>query len=473
LKLKLDYKWVALTVTTVGSFMASLDTSIVVIGLPTILKEIGGNITDGVWIITGYRVAMTLLLVLFGKLADVYGRVRLYNIGFAVFTVGSLFCGFSTTGTQLVLSRILQGVGAALLYANSAAIITDAFPPTELGMGLGTNMMATNLGYIAGYSISGPMISLWGWRSMFLINIPIGIIATFWGYIRLKDTSVRLKSFKFDYIGSVLYSLALLVVLYAMTVGKSVSTQNLIMLAAGLALFLVVIIVELKVKNPLLDLSLFKIRLFAAGNITSLLDSLAYNCGPYLRSFYLQLVMGYSATESGAMMIPLNAVIFFISPISGRLSDRFGSQILSSVGLVLMAASFFWFATLGLILFGLGRAVFTSPNSSSIMGSVPADKRGVANGVRMTINQTGNVLSVPFSILLMTLMMPYDRLALLLGSETNLAYDDLTSFLKSINFACLILGVILLVAVIPSFLRGPKMVTTKATETTKTAKETD
>lgn len=455
--------------------MASLDTSIVVNGLQTVIKDLNASITDGVWIITGYRLTMTLFLVLFGRLADMYGRVRMYNIGFAVFTVGSLFCGLSTTGETLVLSRLLQGVGAALITANSAAIITDAFPPGELGTGLGTNMMANNVGAIAGYTLSGVMISLWGWRSMFLINVPIGIIATFWGYKQLKEISVRAARVKFDYAGSVLYSLALLTVLYALTIGDSVSSRNLTILAGGAVLFLAVIFVELKQKHPVLDLSLFKIRLFAAGSITSFFNSLAYNCGPFLRTLYLQLVMGYSVLETGVMMIPLDIVVFVVSPISGRLSDRFGSRVLSSIGLALNAAALFWFATLtrgstysailiSLVLFGFGRALFASPNSSSIMGSVPADKRGVANGLRMTINQTGNVLSVPFSMLLMALTIPYDKLNEITTGSQAATSDEVDKFLHSVNFACLILGVIMLIAVIPSLLRGPKSTVAKESE---------
>ena len=394
----MEYKWVALTVTTVGTFMASLDSSIVVIGLPTVLQDLHATIVHGIWIITGYRLMMTILLVLLGRIADMHGRVRLYNMGFAVFTVGSLCCGLSRTGEQLVLFRLLQGAGAALLTANSAAIITDAFPRGELGMGLGTNMMATNLGAIAGYTLSGVMITLFGWRSIFLVNVPIGVFGTLWGYRRLKEVSIRSVGEKFDYAGSILYCVGLSIILYALTIGNPTSLGNLAILAGGFALFLVFIVVERRQKYPTLDLSLFKIRLFAAGNLTSFLNSLAFSCGPFLRSLYLQLIMGYSAFKAGVMLIPMEIVVFVLSPISGRLADKYGSRVLSSIGLALNASALFWFSTLNekssysailisLILFGFGRALFASPNSSSVMGSVPAERRGVANGVRMTLNR--------------------------------------------------------------------------------------
>jgi EmrB/QacA subfamily drug resistance transporter len=464
---KMDYKWVALSVTTVGSLMASLDASIVVIGLPTVLQDLNASLIHGIWIITGYRLIMTILLVMFGRLADLHGRVKLYNLGFAVFTVGSLLCGLSRNGEQLVIFRFVQGSGAALLIANSAAIITDAFPKGQLGMGLGTNMMAANLGAIAGYTLSGVMITYFGWRSMFFLNVPIGIFGTIWGYKRLKEVGVRSVGQKFDYSGSILYCIGLSTILLGLTIGNPTSSRNIAILAGGVAVFVMVIFVELRQKYPTLDLTLFKIRLFAAGNLTSFLNSLAFSCGPFLRSLYLQLILGYSALKAGVLLIPMEIVVLILGPISGRLADRYGSRILSSVGLALNAAALIWFSTLNekssygavlisLILFGLGRSLFASPNSSSVMSSVPAEKRGVANGIRMTLNQTGIVLSVPFSLLLMTLVMPYDKLSQIISSSQLISSNELPIFLKAINHACLILGIIILLAIIPSLLRGPR-----------------
>ena len=474
MKLKMDYKWVVLSVTTVGTFMSSLDSSIVVIGLPTILDQLHASIVHGIWIITGYSLMTTILLVILGRVADLYGRVRLYNLGFAIFTIGSLLCAISQTGEQLVIFRFIQGAGAALIFANAVAIITDAFPRGELGMALGTNMMAINLGAVAGYTLSGVMITYFGWRSIFVINIPIGIFGTIWSYLRLKEIRVKPVSEKFDFAGSILYCIGLSTILLALTIGDPVSARNIAILAGGLVLFVVVIIIELKQKYPTLDLSLFKIRLFAAANLTSFLNSLAFSCGPFLRSLYLQLILGYSPLKAGVILIPMEIVVFILSPISGRLADRYGSRILSSLGLALNASALIWFSTLtekssytavliSLMLFGFGRALFMPPNTSSIMGSVPAEKRGVANGIRMTLNMTGSVLSVPFSLLLMTLVMPYARLSQIVGStQLNNASERLV-FLQAINRACLILGIIILFAIIPSLLRGPREKATVST----------
>jgi EmrB/QacA subfamily drug resistance transporter len=445
--------------------MANVDASIVVIGLPTILQHLHASIVHGIWIITGYTLMMTILAVILGRLADLYGRVRLYNLGFAIFTIGSLLCALSRNGEQLIIFRFLQGTGAALLAVNSVAILTDAFPKGELGKGLGINVMAANLGAIAGYTLSGVMITYFGWRSIFLLNIPIGIFGTIWGYLRLKEIGIKPVGQKFDYAGSILYCIGLGTILLALTIGDPTSGRNIAILAGGLVIFVAVIFVELRQKYPTLDLSLFKIRLFAAGNIASFLNGLAFACGPFLRSLYLQLILGYSALKTGVLLIPMEIMIFAISPISGRLADRYGSRILTSVGLAFNAAALIWFSTLNekssysavlisLLLFGFGMALFATPNVSSVMGSVPAEKRGVANGIRMTLNQTSSVLSVPFSLLLMTLVMPYTKLSQIASSTQLSNANEVPIFLKAINHACLILGIIVLVAIIPSLLRG-------------------
>ena len=296
---------------------------------------------------------------------------------------------------------------------------------------------------------------------------PIGIFGTIWGYLRLKEIRVKPVGQKFDYAGSIIYCIGLATILLALTIGDPLSVRNIAILAGGLAFFVAVIFVELRQKYPTLDLSLFKARSFAAGNIASFLNVLAFSCGPFLRSLYLQLILGYSALKTGVLLIPMEIVMFVLSPISGRMADRFGSRVLSTVGLALNAAALFWFSTLNerspysavlisLVLFGFGIALFASPNVSSVMGSVPAEKRGVANGIRMTLNQTAGVLSVPFSLLLMTLVMPYDKLSQIVGSSQLINSNEIPIFMKAINHACFVLGIIVLFAIIPSVLRGPR-----------------
>ena len=463
MKFKMDYKWVALSVTGVGAFMSSLDGSIVVVGLPTVLQNLHASIVDGVWIITGYKLMMTILLVLLGRLADLYGKVKLYNLGFVIFTIGSLLCALSRTGEQLVIFRFLQGAGAALLLGNSIAIVTDAFPKTELGMGLGSIMMTANLGANAGYTLSGVMITYFGWRSIFLINVPIGIFGTIWGYLRLKEVGTKTVGQKFDYAGSILYCIGLSTILLALTIGDPTSGRNIAILAGGLAFFVAVVFVELNHKYPTLDLTLFKIRQFAMGNLANFLNSLTFSCGPFLRSLYLQLVLGYSPLKTGLLLIPMDSLILILNPISGRLADRYGSRVLSSLGLAFNAAALIWFSTLNekssygtvlisLVLFGFGLALFAPAITSSLMGSVPSQKRGVASGIVTTISQTAGVMSIPFSLLLMTLVMPYNKLSQIVSSSQLINSNEGPLFLKATNIACLILGIITLFAIIPVLL---------------------
>ena len=467
MKFKMDYKWVALSVTGVGAFMSSLDGSIVVVGLPTVLQNLHASIIDGVWIITGYKLMMTILLVLLGRLADLYGKVKLYNLGFVIFTIGSLLCALSRTGEELVIFRFLQGAGAALLLGNSIAIVTDAFPKTELGMGLGSIMMTANLGAIAGYTLSGVMITYFGWRSIFLINVPIGIFGTIWGYLRLKEVGTKTVGQKFDYAGSILYCIGLSTILLALTIGDPTSGRNIAILAGGLAFFVAVVFVELNHKYPTLDLTLFKIRQFAMGNLANFLNSLTFSCGPFLRSLYLQLVLGYSPLKTGLLLIPMDSLILILNPISGRLADRYGSRVLSSLGLAFNAAALIWFSTLNekssygtvlisLVLFGFGLALFAPAITSSLMGSVPSQKRGVASGIVTTISQTAGVMSIPFSLLLMTLVMPYNKLSQIVSSSQLINSNEGPLFLKATNVACLILGIITLFAIIPVLLGTSK-----------------
>jgi MFS family permease len=283
----------------------------------------------------------------------------------------------------------------------------------------------------------------------------------------LKEISVKPVGQKFDYAGSILYCIALSTILVALAVGDPLSARNLMILGGGLVFFIAVIFIELRQKYPTLDLTLFKIRQFAAGNLASFLNGLAFACGPFLRSLYLQLILGYSPLKTGILLIPMEVVIFCISPISGRLADRYGSRVLTAVGCVFNASALIWFSTLNekssytgvlisLLLFGFGMALFSSPVSRSVMSSVPPEKRGVANGISMTVNQTAGVLSVPFSLLLMTLVMPYAKLSQIVTGAQLTNTNEVSVFLKAVNHACLILGIIVLFAIIPSLLQGQR-----------------
>ena len=277
----------------------------------------------------------------------------------------------------------------------------------------------------------------------------------------MKEIGIKTVGQKFDYAGTILYCIGLSTILLALTIGDPTSGRNIAILAGGLAFFVAVVFVELRQKYPTLDLTLFKIRQFAMGNLANFLNSLTFSCGPFLRSLYLQLVLGYSPLKTGLLLIPMDSLILILNPITGRLADRYGSRVLSSLGLSFNAAALIWFSTLkmkdlpdttvliSLVLFGFGSALFAPSITSSLMGSVPSQKRGVASGIVTTISQTAGVMSIPFSLLLMTLVMPYNKLSQIVSSSQLINSNEGPLFLKATNIACLILGIITLFAIIP------------------------
>src|SRR6058998_3923819 len=241
--------------------MATLDSSIIVVGLPQVVSSLKTNLVEGVWFITIYRLMITVLLVGIGRLADLYGRVRLYNWGFAVFSLGSLLSGLSITAEMLLIFRLIQGVGAAFLFVNSVAIVTDAFAGSELGKGIGINQVAINAGTITGYTLSGVLIQLFTWRSIFLINVPIGIFGTYWSRKRLKEISHPARGEKFDLLGAVSFSSSITLLLLGLTIGNLTDVLNLVLMVSSGILIFFFFLVERKSRYPALDLSLFKIRL--------------------------------------------------------------------------------------------------------------------------------------------------------------------------------------------------------------------
>ncbi len=465
----MEYKWTVLTVTTVGIFMATLDSSIVVVGLPEVVSELGTTIVIGVWIITIYRLMIAILLVTLGRVADMHGRVRLYNLGFAVFTVGSLLSGLSFNAYQLLGSRLVQGVGAALLFVNSVALVTDAFQGPELGKGIGINQVAINAGTITGYVLSGILIGLYNWRAIFLVNVPIGIFGTIWSRRRLKETSHPAAGAKFDLRGAVTFSTSITVLLLGLTLGDITSITTLSLVSLSGLLMLVFLRLEKKTTHPVMDLSLFKIRLFVAGNIANLLSGLAFAALAFVMSLYFQLVRGYSPVDAGIALIPLDATLIVIGPLSGTLSDRYGSRGLSTLGLAIASIGFVLLAGIGvttsytLILFwlavvGLGIGLFRSPNASSVMGSVPGHERGVASGIRATIINTSIVASIPLTVALMTADIPYARLVNLIGpagsSQVTIAASDVAPLLSGIQHALIGFAAVTLFSAVFSVLRG-------------------
>ncbi len=453
--------------------MATLDSSILVVGLPQVVAALHTNFLIGVWFITIYRLMITVLLVVFGRIADLYGRVRLYSMGFAIFTVGSFLSGLSFTAEELLAFRLIQGLGAALLFVNSIAIVTDAFAGGhDLGKGIGINQVAINAGTITGYTLSGILIQLFTWRSIFLVNVPIGIFGTYWSRKRLREITPPIRREKFDHIGAIAFSASITVLLLGFTIGGITDPTSLALIGLSVLLMIFFIFHERGTKYPVLDLSLFKIRLFTAGNIANLVSGLAFAALAFIMTLYFQLVRGYDPLSAGLALIPLDVTLILIGPISGSISDKYGARGLSTLGLVIASIGFFLLSgfdqstsyyaiAASFCLVGIGIGMFRSPNASSVMGSVPPEKRGISSGVRGTIINTSVVASIPFATALMTADVPYQKLAGIIGSaplggKIQITSSDVGVFLAGLQHALLIFSLVVLGSAIFSFMRGSR-----------------
>jgi MFS family permease len=425
------YAWIALANTTAAIFMASLDGSVVIIALPAIFKGINldplsaGNIAYLLWMIMGYRLVQAVLVVNLGKLGDMFGRVKMYNAGFVVFTIASILLSFDPyRGTHAALWligwRFLQAVGGSMLMANSAAILTDAFPPERRGFALGTNQIAALAGMFIGL-VAGGLLAAWDWRAVFWINVPVGVFGTVWAYLMLRDNGVRRRS-RIDWWGNITFALGLGSILVGTTYGiqpydgNSMGWESPVVLAeliGGAAILVVFVIIEAKIAEPMFRLSLFKIREFTAGNVAGLLVSIARGGIQFMLIFWLQGIWlplhGYTYDQTplwaGIFLLPMTAGFLVAGPISGILSDKFGSRGIATSGTAVFAASFvalmllpvnfpYWAFALLIALNGVGSGMFAAPNSSSIMGSVPAADRGSASGMRSTFQNSGTAVSI-------------------------------------------------------------------------------
>jgi EmrB/QacA subfamily drug resistance transporter len=446
--------------------MAFLDSSIIVVGLPTVIEDLNTSLFLGIWVIAGYRLMMTVLLVAIGRLTDIVGRVKLYNAGLAIFTAGSVLCALSQTVEMLIACRLIQGLGSALVAANSFAIITDSFPTSELGTAAGINAMAQNAGTITGYTLSGVMIGLSGWRSIFWLNVPIGLFATIWCHKRLKELYRKLPKQTFDYVGAATFTAALTLLLIAMTGDLREFFVRMLLLGSGV-LFVVFLIFERRVDQPVLHLSLFKIRTFAAGNVSSLLNGLTFWGAVFGLALYLQLVRGFSPFQAGVTLLAIDVTMIIIGPVSGRLSDRYGARGLSALGLLILSLAMVLFAnfssdssllfiTSSFALAGAGMGIFRSPNTSSIMGSVPPERHGIANGVRTTVMSCSNAVSIPLAIALMTTVLPYDKLASIVNVSILTNQEEVWGLLSAMSYAFYALACINAIGAIASIFRESK-----------------
>ena len=425
------YRWVALSNTTAAVFMSALDGSIVIIALPAIFRGIHldplapGNVVYLLWMILGYRLVQAVLVVTVGRLGDMFGRVKIYNAGFAVFTAASVLLSFdpfsgSHGALWLIGWRVLQAIGGSMLTANSAAILTDAFPVDQRGFALGINQVAAIAGQFIGL-VAGGILAAIDWRAVFWVNVPVGIYGTVRAYLKLRDDGERHRG-KIDWWGNITFALGLSAILVGITAGiqpyggHAMGWTNPFVygsIIGGIALLAAFAFIESRVADPMFQLSLFRIRAFTAGNVAGLAVAIARGGLQFMLIIWLQGIWlplhgySYSATPlwAGIFLLPLTAGILISGPISGHLSDRFGARGFATAGMVVFGASFvglmlipanfsYWAFALLTAANGIGGGMFAAPNSASVMSSVPARYRGVASGMRSTYQNSGTALSI-------------------------------------------------------------------------------
>ena len=427
-----NYKWIALSNTTLGVLMATINSSIILIAMPAIFTGIGINpLAPGetnylLWLLLGYMVVTATLLVTFGRISDIFGRVKLYNLGFAVFTLGSILLFLTpgqgnTAALEMIIFRLIQCVGAGFLFANSTAILIDAFPAHQRGMAMGINQVAAIVGSLAGLILGGILATI-NWRMVFLISVPIGIFGTIWAFLKLRETATIRGGQRIDWPGNVTFALGLTILLLGITYGiepygdSPMGWGNPFVIAAilaGILLLAVFVIIELRSDHPMFRLELFRIRMFSFGNLSVFLSALAQGGLQFMIVIWLQGIWlplhGYSFEETplwaGIYMIPLMVGFIVMGPISGLLSDRFGSRFFATLGMMLTAIGFLGLTVLPanfsypvfaplLLLLGLGLGMFAAPNTTAIMNSVPPEHRGVASGMRATFQNAASLLSI-------------------------------------------------------------------------------
>ncbi len=469
----MQYKWRVLSNTTIATLMAAIDTNIVLISLPSIGRDLPGSTpTTLLWILLGYSLLTAVVLLNFGRLSDLFGRVRLYVLGFAIFSLGSLLCGFSETGTELVAFRLVQAVGAGFLFSNSAAIITDAFPPNERGRALGVNQVSIVVGAVSGLVLGGIITTTLGWRWIFFVNVPIGLIATVRARIDLHELAKPERAPRIDWAGNIVFATGLTLLLLGVTLGalgQIPEVPGVATVVAGLALLVLFLWVESRERFPMLDLKLFRIRQFATSAVSMLLNALARGAFTFILVFYLQGPPRYlSPFTAGLFLIPVSASLATLGPVSGWLSDRYGPRPFLLAGLFTSAVGFFWLATIGpddsflalappLILVGAGMGMFASPNRAAMMTSVPPTQRGVASGIGTTLINTGSTISLGLTLIIMSSVLSRTSIQeIFLGSVSpSTPFLAAAGFLDSIHLIFLISATLCLVALVPSLYRHP------------------
>ncbi|HTA33311.1 MAG TPA: MFS transporter [Solirubrobacteraceae bacterium] len=462
-----NYKWWALSCTSLGMLLAATNSGTLIIALPDLERSLHTSLLALVWVILAYLIAATVLVLMAGRLSDLFGRKRAYVGGFVVFALASLGAGFSSDATVLILWRILQGIGSAFLFANAAALVTDAFPKEELGLAMGANTMVAAIGLVLGPVLGGALVAI-SWHWVFWFNVPLALAGAAWGALILRELGKPDSVRGYDVLGTLTFVVGLTGLVYGVSRGGISGWDDSLVIGAFIVAAVLLplwVVIERRSPAPMLDLGLFRNRLFAAASAASFINGLARFALLFLFVFYYQGAQGATPIEAGIKLIPLALGMLIASPIAGIYADRHGSRALAALGMLVTAIglaamttlqvhSAYWQSGLWLFVVGAGSGMFNSPNTAAMMGTVPAYRRGIAAGARTLLQNTGAVLSIAFVLAIVTAAIPKATLfAIFSGLSKGLSQQKLAPFIANMHTALWVLAATSLVGVFVCLLR--------------------
>jgi EmrB/QacA subfamily drug resistance transporter len=461
------YKWWALSCTSLGMLMATINSGTLIIALPDLERSLHTSILQLVWVILAYMIASTVLVLTAGRLSDLFGRKRAYVGGFVVFALASLGAGFAGSGTELLLWRIAQGIGGAFLFANAAALVTDAFPREQLGLAMGTNTMVAAVGLVLGPVLGGALVSI-SWQWVFWFNVPLALAGAAWGGFVLHELAKPDTNRGYDLVGTTVFVAGLTGLVLGISRGGISGWDDPIViggLIAAAVLLPLFVEIERRGRAPMLDLTIFRNRMFAAATGAAFINGLSRFALLFVFVFYFQGAQGDDPITAGVKLAPMALGMLVASPLAGVWADRHGSRTLAAVGMLVSAAALgamttlavdtpYWQSTLWLALVGIGSGMFNSPNTAAMMGTVPAWRRGIAAGARTMLQNTGAVISIAFVMAIITSAVPKDvLLAIFSGVATGLSDARLEPFIQNMHTALWVLAATSLVGALVSLLR--------------------
>ncbi|HSS31845.1 MAG TPA: MFS transporter [Solirubrobacterales bacterium] len=462
-----NYKWWALSCTSLGMLLVATNSGTLIIALPDLERALGTSLLELVWVILAYMISSTVLVLTAGRLSDLFGRKPAFVGAFLIFGFASLGAGFAGGGTELILWRILQGIGGAFIFANGPALVTDAFPKEQLGLAMGTNTMIAAIGLVIGPVLGGALVAI-SWHWVFWFNVPLALAGALWSAFVLRELASRDTVRGFDTLGTATFVVGLTGLVYGISRG-GISGWNDTLVIASLAVAAVLlplfVLIEHRGKAPMLDLSIFQNRLFAAASAATFINGLSRFALMFIFVFYYQGAQGDDPILAGVKLAPMALGMLVASPLAGIWADRHGSRVLAALGMLVTATGLalmttlqadtpYWQGGLWLTLVGIGSGMFMSPNTAAMMGTVPTERRGIAAGARTMLQNTGAVISIAFVLAIVTAAVPKPILfKIFSGLASGLTSAQLDPFINNMHTALWVLAAVSLVGAGVSLLR--------------------